>query len=254
MAKPDKPGSDDSRARDAQDRVVTALARRALARKHGALPPASDIDDESLLRYVDGALSSDERESLEQKLVNDRDATERLAILIGGLDEARMPRTAHAPATGVLERTVQAVTRHVFHVGNGLLELLRGDGATVLVPAATRGTVDLTRPSAFQIDRLFHTAQGPVSARFELHAERADSTARSDDTQTALVDLVVHVDAQGQSPEGIRCKLLRDGRPVDSREVEAVGCTFMRLGPARYDLELRKGGVEIGRVLFDLRG
>jgi hypothetical protein len=250
MGKPGQPDDNDTE-RDAQDRAVSTLSRRALDRKRGALPPVSDLDDELLLRYFDGALSAGEREALERRLIHDLDAKERLGILIGGFDEAGFPR--QQPQPRLLDRTAQAVSRSVFHVASGLIELLRGEDAKVLIPAAVRSSVDPSRPTAFQIDRLFHTAQGTVAARFELHAERADALAGGAEP-SALVDLVVHVDGAGQPLEGVRCKLLRDGRPIDSREVEAVGCTFTRLIPARYDVELRKGGVEIGRVLFDLRG
>jgi len=249
----DPVSSDQDLARDAQDRTLGTLARKALGRRRGALPPPSQLDDELLLRYLDNGLSDGEREALERRLVDDLDATERLGILAGALHEAGVPR--HEPKPAMLDRALHAVSRHVFFLGRGVLELLRGEDAKVLVPATVR-SADPSRPTAFQIDRLFHTAQGPLAARFELHAERADRALNpADPAQSpALLDLVVHVDAGGQPAEGVRCKLLRDGRPIDSREVEAVGCTFSRLGPARYDVELRKGGVEIGRVLFDLRG
>lgn len=234
--------------RGAQDRILSALSRRALSRKHGSLPTASDVDDELLLRYADGALTGAERTAFERRVLADADVRERLGILTGGLTD-----TGHARPTqpaGIVDRA----TRQVFHVAHGLLELLRGgEGATQLATASLRGNVDPGRPTAFQIDRMFQTATGPLAARFELHAERAD-VAGDAIARAALVDLVVHVGADGAPVEGVRCKLLRDGRPIDSREVEAVGCTFTRLGPARYDVELRKGGVEIGRVLFDLRG
>ena len=52
---------------------------------------------------------------------------------------------------------------------------------------------------------------------------------------------MVHVGEHQQVAEGVRCKLLREGRAIDSREIEDHGCTFSRLGPGRYDIEL---GVE----------
>ena len=147
-----------------------------------------------------------------------------------------------------MARAANAFSRYVFHVTGGLLEMLRGgEGASVLQPSAVRGS---TQPTAYAVEREYQTAQGALSARFELHAERADNT------DAALVDLVVHVGVGGHPPEGIRCKLLRDGRPIDSREVEDERLrTFTRLGPARYDVEppqRRRRGRP--RADFDLRG
>ncbi len=248
MGNADKPKNDDALAgRGVEDLLLGALSRRALDRKVGQLPPPSDLDDELLLRYVDGAVSASERQQLEQLFLVDRDAKERLGILASAFDDAGIQR--EALKEGVIARAQEAVSRYVFHVADGFLELLRGNPTGhALAAASVRGASAAKAPSGFQIDREFVTAQGALSAHFELHAERADVDAG------ALADLVVHVDLGGQPVEGVRCKLLRDGRAIDSREVEAAGCTFNRLAPARYDVELRKGGVELGRVLFDLRG
>jgi hypothetical protein len=236
----------DSEPRDEEDQALSVFAKRRFARKHGELPPQSSIEDETLLRYVDGALSEGDREKLEARLVTDLDARDRLGILVGGLGDVGIASPA------LPENVLVKASRFVFHVAGGALELLRGQGATAMQPAlAVRSghvTTDVTRPSAFQIEREFHTAQGVLAARFELHAERADAAAEG------LVDLVVHAGSGGQPAEGIRCKLLRDGRPIDSRELEGEGCTFAHLNAARYEVELRKGGVEVGRVLLDLRG
>jgi hypothetical protein len=244
----DKP-KNDAQARGVEDLLLGALSRRALDRKVGQLPPASDLDDDLILRYVDGAVSASERETVERHFLIDRDAKERVGILAGAFDAAGISREVAAPE-GALTRAGETVSRYVFHVADGFLDLLRGNPTGhALAPASVRGASAAAKaPSGFQIDREFATAQGALSAHFELHAERADVDAG------ALADLVVHVDLGGKPVEGVRCKLLRDGRAIDSREVEAVGCTFNRLTPARYDIELRKGGVELGRVLFDLRG
>ncbi len=234
-------------ARDALDDEISSLAREVSGVKLGSLPEASSIDDELLLRYFDGAVSASERTSLEQRLVGDRDAMERLAVLAIAHDDVGISRQRPLPVPAI-SRAVNAASRYVFHVAGGLLELLRGsEGASILQPAMTvRGSVPSGQPAAYAVEREFQTAQGALSARFELHAEQSNDNA--------LVDLVVHVGAGGSHADGIRCKLIRDGRPIDSREVEGNGCTFARLGPARYDVELRKGGVEVGRLLFDLRG
>jgi hypothetical protein len=232
--------TEDATARDATDQRVAEFVRRHVNRSE--LPMRSAIDDELLARYVDGALDEGEKASLEARLVTDLDARERVGILVGGLGDAGYP------APQLPDHVIVRASRYVFAIMGDALEVLRGQGVTALHPAlAVRsGTSNASRPSAYQIEREFQTAQGLLAARFELHAERADAGS--------LVDLVVHVGAAGAPAEGIRCKLLRDGRPIDSREVEGDGCTFAHLGPARYDVELRKGGVEVGRLLLDLRG
>lgn len=234
--------------KDPVDRQVTKLVKTALDRRHVKVSTPSDLDDELLLRYVDGALVGGERESLERRLLVDPDARERVGILVGALNDAQIPRGPLGEANALV-RGAQAVSRHVFHLAGGFVELLRGEGATALHPALSvrSAAVGETRPSAFQIERLFQSALGTFPTRIELHAERAGQPM-------ALADLVVHVGEDAAATEGVRCKLLRDGRAIDSREIEDSGCTFSRLGPGRYDIELRKGGIEIGRMQIDLRG
>ena len=230
-------------ARDDRDKALAVWARRALERKYGALPPASQLDDEVLVRYVDGALSGAERDDLEARLLLDLDAKERVGILAGALHEAGYP-SPKLPE-GLLVKTGKA-TRYVFHIARGVFEVLRGEGIAALQPALAVRSGRGSAASAYQIEREFQTAQGPIAARIELHADPGSADAH--------VDLVIHVGAQGRRASGVRVKLLRDGRPVDSREVEDQGCTFAHLDPARYDVELRKGGVEVGKLMLDLRG
>ncbi|MEO6954548.1 MAG: hypothetical protein ABI321_22310, partial [Polyangia bacterium] len=232
-------------ARDDRDKALAVWARRALERKFGALPPASNLDDELLVRYVDGALNGPERQSFEARLLLDLDAKERVGILAGALHEAGYP-SPKLP-DGFLVKSAKA-TRYVFHIAKGVFEVLRGEGIAALQPelAVRSGHGGTGHASAYQIEREFQTAQGPLTTRIELHADPSSTHPR--------VDLVIHVGADGRSTSGVRAKLLRDGRPVDSREIEEHGCTFAHLDPARYDLELRKGGVEVGKLMLDLRG
>ena len=248
MSKTNPTTPSDSGPRDQGDADIAKLTKRALDRKHGMLPSPSNLADELLLRYVDGALSSNERESLESRLLVDPEARERVAILVGGLDDAQVSRAPMPTTDGILARGAQAVSRHVFHLAGGFIELLRGEGAMALQHAQSvrSASIGEARPAAFQIERSFQGALGTFPTRVELHAERASVTP-------ALADLVVHVGKDEKPAEGVRCKLLRDGRPIDSREIEEHGCTFSRLGPGRYDIELRKGGIEIGRMQIDLR-
>jgi hypothetical protein len=62
------------------------------------------------------------------------------------------------------------------------------------------------------------------------------------------------VSQHGAPLDGVRIKLLRDGRPVDSAPTERGRCVFSALKPARYELEIRKGGTEVGRFVLDIRG
>ncbi len=228
--------------RDDRDRALAVWARRALERKYGALPPASTLDDELLVRYVDGALSGRERQELEARLLVDLDAKDRVGILVGALHEEEYPSPRLPDGWRVKGAKV---TRYVFHVAAGLFEVLRGDGIAALEPAlAVRsGHGGTGQPTAFQIERELQTSQGPLAARIELHADI-----------TAHVDVIVRIGSGGHPATGVRVKLLRDGLPVDSREIEEAGCTFAHLDPACYELELRKGGVEVGKLMLDLRG
>jgi hypothetical protein len=68
------------------------------------------------------------------------------------------------------------------------------------------------------------------------------------------VDVQLAVQQHGAPLDGVRVKLLRDGRPVDSAPTEHGRCTFSGIRAARYELEIRKGGTEVGRLVLDIRG
>jgi hypothetical protein len=67
------------------------------------------------------------------------------------------------------------------------------------------------------------------------------------------IDVQIEVTHAGAPLDGVRVKLLRDGRPVDSAPTEKGRCTFSALTAARYEFEVRKGGTEVGRMVLDIR-
>jgi hypothetical protein len=68
------------------------------------------------------------------------------------------------------------------------------------------------------------------------------------------IDVQLEITQSGAPLDGIRVKLLRDGRAIDSTPTESGKCTFSALPAARYELEIRKGGAEVGRMVLDIRG
>ena len=107
------------------------------------------------------------------------------------------------------------------------------------------------------LERAARSRKASSSSSRTTRSSRARSTrgsrssrSRSQGRSTCELD----VTQAGAPLEGVRVKLLRDGQPVDSAPTEKGRCTFSALSAARYELEIRKGGTEVGRMVLDIRG
>ena len=83
---------------------------------------------------------------------------------------------------------------------------------------------------------------------------RSRRTSPLEPVAQQAVDVQLEVTQGGTPLDGVRVKLLRDGRPIDSAPTEKGRCTFSALPAARYELEIRQGTTEVGRVVLDIRG
>jgi hypothetical protein len=202
-----------------------------------------DPSDEEILRYVDGAMSPNEREAFEARLADHPDAAARIAVVAEALQE-----TGYGPVPvrdDAASRKSSAAARFVFRLSEGVLTFLRGSALPQsLEPAlALRSAAPSTRPGFFELVHCYPFDTGEIEAALAL--ESAPPHA---------VDLQIAVKQHGAPLDGVRVKLLREGRPVDSAPTEHGRCTFAGLRAARYELEIRKGGTEVGRFILDIRG
>ncbi len=137
--------------------------------------------------------------------------------------------------------------RFVFQLSRGALAFLRGSSLPLSIePAlAVRSQAPSEPPRFFEV--VTHLASdsgeaGTVEARLAIEA-----------TQDEAVDVQIAITRQGAPLDGVRVKLLRDGRPIDSSPTDHGRCTFTALRAAHYELEIRKGGTEVGRLTLDIR-
>jgi hypothetical protein len=234
---------DENSQRDELDAALTARLRAI--RPSSAVPDAAvdEPSDDELLRYVDGSLDDAERASLETRLADHPAAAARVAIVAEALAEGGWGPVAKADPVG--RRAVNLASRFVFRLSDGVLSFLRGtDLPRGLEPAmAVRSSAPAQPQSFFEFISHYPFESGEVDARLALEpvAEHA-------------VDVQIDVTQGGAPLEGVRVKLLRDGQPVDSAPTEKGRCTFSALSAARYELEIRKGGTEVGRMVLDIRG
>ena len=134
----------------------------------------------------------------------------------------------------------------MFRLSDGVLTFLRGtDLPRAFEPAlAVRSPAPPEPPSFFEfVSHYPYESGGEVDARLALEP-----------VENQAIDVELEVTQAGAPLDGVRVKLLRDGRPIDSTPTEAGKCTFSALPAARYELEIRKGGIEVGRMVLDIRG
>ena len=234
---------DESSHRDELDAALTARLRAV--RPSATVPDAGagEPSDDELLRYVDGSMDDGERAALEARLDEHPSAAARVAIVAEALAEGGWGPIAKADPVG--RRAVNLASRFVFRLSDGVLSFLRGtDLPQGLEPAmAVRSGAPEKPQSFFEFVSHYPFESGEVDARLALEpvAEHA-------------IDVQIEVTQSGEPLDGVRVKLLRDGRPVDSAPTEKGRCTFSALTAARYELEIRKGGTEVGRMVLDIRG
>jgi hypothetical protein len=234
---------DENSQRDELDAALTARLRAV--RPSFAVPDAAvdEPSEDELLRYVDGSMDDAEREAREARLADHPAAAARVAIVADALAEGGWGPVAKSDPVG--RRAVNLASRFVFRLSDGVLSFLRGtDLPQGLEPAmAVRSSAPAQPQSFFEFVSHYPFESGEVDARLALEPV----------TQQA-VDVQLDVTQGGAPLEGVRVKLLRDGKPVDSAPTEKGRCTFSGLSAARYELEIRKGGTEVGRMVLDIRG
>src|SRR5262245_30917285 len=143
---------DDIQRRDALDAVLTRQLRGPRATQPLPAPAADEPTDEELLRYLDGALASSERELFEERLARRPYAPSRAAIVADALSECGWAGPGE-PQAGC--RTIQAAARYVFSLSRGVLTFLRGTGLPLaLEPAlAVRSHAPAEPPSSFELEQ-----------------------------------------------------------------------------------------------------
>jgi hypothetical protein len=234
---------DDNPQRDELDAALTARLRAVRPSTAVPEPGADEPSDDELLRYVDGSMEDAERALLEARLADNPGAAERVAIVAEALAEGGWGPLAKANPVG--RRAVTLASRFVFRLSDGVLSFLRGTGLPQgLEPAmAVRSSAPAQPQSFFEFVSQYPFESGEVDARLALEPV----------TQQAI-DVQLEITQSGVALDGVRVKLLRDGRPVGSAPTEKGRCTFSALTAARYEFEIRKGGTEVGRMVLDIRG
>lgn len=229
-----------------RDELDAALTARLRAVSPSVPVPDAAVDepsDDELLRYVDGSMDERERETLEARLADHPNAAARVAIVAEALAEGGWGPLPKPEPVG--RRAVNLASRFVFRLSDGVLSFLRGtELPRGLEPAmAVRSSAPAQPQSFFEFVSQYPFESGQVDARLALEPVAQQA-----------IDVQLEVTQAGAPLEGVRVKLLRDGRPVDSAPTEKGRCTFSALPAARYELEIRKGGTEVGRMVLDIRG
>jgi anti-sigma factor RsiW len=235
--------NDENSQRDELDAALTARLRAV--RPSMPVPDAAgdEPSDDEILRYVDGSMDDGERGAFETRLADHPSSAARVAIVAESLAEGGWGPAPKADPVG--RRAVNLASRFVFRLSDGVLSFLRGtDLPRGMEPAmAVRSAAPAQPQSFFEFVSQYPFESGDVDARLALEPVAQQA-----------IDVQLEITQAGAPLEGVRVKLLRDGRPVDSAPTEKGRCHFSALTAARYEFEIRKGGTEVGRMVLDIRG
>ena len=234
---------DENSHRDELDNALTARLRAVRPSMPVPETAGDEPTDDDILRYVDGAMDDGERTAFETRLADHPGSASRVAVVVEALAESGWGPAPKIDPVG--RRAVSVASRFVFRLSDGVLSFLRGtDLPRGMEPAmAVRSTAPAQPQSFFEFVSQYPFESGEVDARLALEP-----------VAHAAIDVQLEITQSGAPLEGVRVKLLRDGRPVDSAPTEKGRCTFSALTAARYEFEIRKGGTEVGRMVLDIRG
>lgn len=229
-----------------RDELDAALTTRLRAVRPSLGVPGATADepsDDELLRYVDGSMDRVERETFEARLAAHPASADRVAVVAEALTEGGWGPMARPAPVG--RRAVALASRFVFRLSEGVLTFLRGSDLPRGLESAlaVRSSAPAQPTSFFEFVSHYPFESGEIDARLALEPVQAQT-----------IDVQIEVTQAGAPVEGVRVKLLRDGRPVDSSPAENGRCVFSGLAAARYEFEIRKGGTEVGRMVLDIRG
>ncbi len=218
--------------RDAVDvQVAQKLRALRLARPVPA-PGPDEPTDEELLRYIDGAVKGSERERLEERIAASPYASARVGVVVEALRDSGFPVPKR-------ESAAAKAARYVFRYAQGALTFLRGsDMPEALAPALqVRGAATAQDESFYEFTHQFDA----VAARLQI--ERVEGRG---------FELQLTLSERDQPVEGARVTLRQAGRTVDSASTEGGRCSFAGLTPARYQIDVRRGGDEVGTLHVDV--
>jgi hypothetical protein len=238
--------NDENAPRDELDGVISSSLRALHPVLAVAARGADEPSEDDLLRYVDGMMGEREREGFEHRAVNFPETCTRVAIVAEALREGGWPVAgAVQRLEPVGRRAIQLASRFVFRLADGVLTFLRGTD----LPRAVQPALAVRSPAPAQPPSFFEFV-----SRYPFEAEEVEARLALEPVANQAIDVQLDVTRGGAPLEGVRVKLLRDGRPIDSTPTEGGRCTFNALPAARYELEIRKAGLEVGRMVLDIRG
>lgn len=218
-----------SRSRDELDQYARIISEAREALDASRLSPGEEpepIDDNTLAEYLDGALSAEEKESVEARLVNEPGALRQLIGLADLLPEDDERGHAIAYVFEMLGRALRMLS----HPGEGF-ELMP------LQPAAVLG------PETESSVQVWTQDLGPIRIQCTLQC-----------TADKRLGLTVKLVSPDAPPQGMRISLRMEGKLLQSDVVPSSGeVTLHDLGPATYELEIAVPSTNVVSIEFDFR-
>jgi hypothetical protein len=181
---------------------------------------------------VEGLLSPSEHKHMVERLKAYPYSQSRVDVL-----QAALAETGEGPSA------VQRAARYVFAVGKEALEFLRGATEPLQVPSVAWATRSARGPAAAPAESFFEFrhAFGMILAHIKV-----------EHVAPSRLDLQLSLEEKAKPVADARVTVTRDGQVVDSLPVEESGsATLSSLEPARYELEIRRGGAVAGTLLLD---
>jgi hypothetical protein len=184
---------------------------------------------------VEGLLPPADKKRFEEALKHQPYTQSRLEALRAALAE-----------TGQGPSLAERAARYVFAVGQGALEFLRGATDPLQVPSvawATRSSSSIGAAKTPATESFYEFIHAFGSIRAHVKIEHV---------APSRLDVQLSLEEKSRPITDARITVTRGGHVIDSMPVEESGsATLSGLEPARYELEIRRGGKIAGTLKLD---
>ena len=231
-------------------KVTDLKLKKALARGLKSRPRGSCLADGEIAGYVEGALSEDQQERVQEHLSRCPECLEIVMVTQMASEDVEAHQKIKVPASAIawarkLDPARKGVMEVVISFAKGAAEVVKMSagvsGECAPAADAVRGEGKVVSETLVTFNKQFPPYQAEVDVE-KSKKDRGEITVK-------LMD-----ETSGQPPRGVRVSLFDDDNELESAMLESGLAVFEDLKFGKYRVEITRVGAPIGGITLEMKG